>query len=76
MIRNFRRSDAFLSVVGLQDVDAEGQTLPNLFQELDGGLRFRCGWCNEGNSGDLEHSYLTGCNQCDGQLGWIGDRDD
>ena len=33
-----------------------------------------CGWCNEPNTGDMEFSYSTGCNCCDGKVGW--ERDD
>lgn len=29
-----------------------------------------CGWCNEQNTGDMEHSYVTGCNHCEGSPGW------
>lgn len=31
-----------------------------------------CGWCSEGQiaGGDLEHSYHTGCEFCDGFSGW------
>lgn len=32
-----------------------------------------CGWCNELNTGDMEHSYVTGCNHCDGMVGWHKD---
>lgn len=32
-----------------------------------------CGWCNEHNTGDMEMSYLTGCNFCDGHVGWTRD---
>lgn len=32
-----------------------------------------CGWCNEPNTGDMEHSYVTGCNHCDGMVGWYKD---
>jgi hypothetical protein len=32
-----------------------------------------CGWCNEPNTGDMEQSYSTGCNHCDG---WIGHQKD
>lgn len=32
-----------------------------------------CEWCNELNTGDMEHSYLTGCNHCDGMEGWYRD---
>ena len=35
-----------------------------------------CGWCNEHNTGDMEDSYLTGCNFCDGSVGWNADRGD
>lgn len=29
-----------------------------------------CGWCNEPNTGDMEHSYVAGCNHCEGMAGW------
>jgi len=32
-----------------------------------------CGWCNELNTGDMEHSYVAGCNHCDGMAGWRKD---
>lgn len=32
-----------------------------------------CGWCNELNTGDMEHSYITGCNHCEGLGGWHKD---
>lgn len=32
-----------------------------------------CGWCNDGNNGDMEDSNWKGCNHCDGRAGW--DRD-
>lgn len=32
-----------------------------------------CGWCNELNTGDMEHSYFAGCNHCDGMAGWHKD---
>src|SRR5690606_414365 len=35
-----------------------------------------CEWCNEQNTGDMEHSYLTGCNHCEGKMGWDWDKDD
>lgn len=28
-----------------------------------------CEWCNELNTGDMEHSYVGGCNHCDGMAG-------
>lgn len=33
-----------------------------------------CEWCNEANTGNMEASYLIGCNMCDGKSGW--ERDD
>jgi hypothetical protein len=32
-----------------------------------------CGWCNEPNTGDMEDSYVTGCNFCEGYSGWHKD---
>lgn len=32
-----------------------------------------CGWCNEANNGDMEYSYVTGCNHCEGLSGWEKD---
>lgn len=32
-----------------------------------------CGWCNQLNTGDMEHSYSTGCSHCDGRAGWDKD---
>ena len=32
-----------------------------------------CGWCNELNTGDMEDSYVAGCNHCDGMAGWHKD---
>lgn len=32
-----------------------------------------CEWCTEPNTGDTEHSYLTGCNHFDGKAGWEKD---
>ena len=33
----------------------------------------RCEWCNEPNTGDMEHSYFAGCCVCDGKAGWEKD---
>ncbi|MGF6465268.1 hypothetical protein [Paraburkholderia youngii] len=33
----------------------------------------QCEWCNEPNTGDMEHSYSTGCRHCDGKVGWEKD---
>lgn len=32
-----------------------------------------CGWCNEPNTGDMEDSYVMGCNFCEGYAGWHKD---
>ena len=32
-----------------------------------------CGWCNEPNTGDMEMSYHSGCNMCDGHASWTKD---
>jgi len=32
-----------------------------------------CGWCDELNTGDMEDSYVTGCNFCEGYAGWHKD---
>lgn len=33
----------------------------------------QCGWCNEYNTGDMEHSDSFGCSHCDGKVGWEKD---
>lgn len=33
----------------------------------------QCEWCGEMSTGDMEHSYLSGCGQCDGKAGWEKD---
>ena len=33
----------------------------------------QCKWCNELNTGDMEHSYSTGCCQCEGKVSWEKD---
>lgn len=32
-----------------------------------------CGWCNEPTTKEIEDSYLSGCGQCDGRIGWKDD---
>ncbi len=32
-----------------------------------------CDWCDDLNTGDMEHSYVAGCNHCDGMAGWHKD---
>lgn len=33
----------------------------------------QCQWCNEYNTGDMEHSYSFGCCHCNGRVGWEKD---
>lgn len=33
----------------------------------------QCQWCDEYNTGDMEHSYSVGCSFCDGKAGWEKD---
>jgi len=33
----------------------------------------QCDWCNELNTGDMEHSYSVGCSHCGGRVGWEKD---
>lgn len=39
--------------------------------EVFGSLE-RCDWCHELNTGNMEDSYLEGCNQCEGMLRYHG----
>lgn len=32
-----------------------------------------CSWCNEFNTGNMENSYVAGCNHCEGMAGWHKD---
>lgn len=41
------------------------------FDEIDA-----CGWCGDLNTGDMEGSYYSGCNVCEGLSGWHSDKDD
>jgi hypothetical protein len=33
----------------------------------------QCEWCGEMNTGEMEHSYFSGCGICDGKAGWEKD---
>ncbi|WP_373033287.1 hypothetical protein [Sulfurovum sp.] len=33
----------------------------------------RCEWCSDFNTGDMQNSYVSGCNCCDGMAGWRRD---
>ena len=35
-----------------------------------------CGWCSEGNTGNMRGSNWSGCGFCEGQAGHIRDKDD
>ncbi|MFA0811687.1 hypothetical protein [Microbulbifer epialgicus] len=35
-----------------------------------------CEWCNEKNTGDMEMSYFSGCNMCEGSGGWYAGKDE
>lgn len=52
--------------------ESGGFICTNCFLEFD--YIKRCGWCNEPNTGDMDHSTWAGCNHCDGRAGW--ERDD
>jgi len=43
----------------------------NCFDEFES--LSRCSWCNEMNTGDMEDSYVAGCNHCDGMALWHKD---
>ncbi|MEW8646720.1 MAG: hypothetical protein AB2563_11530 [Candidatus Thiodiazotropha endolucinida] len=32
-----------------------------------------CEWCDDQNTGDMENSYVAGCNHCEGMTGWHRD---
>lgn len=34
---------------------------------------YQCGWCSDLNTGDMEYSYISGCDHCDGRAGWEKD---
>ena len=40
--------------------------------DISNGIE-QCQWCNEYNTGDMEHSYSVSCNQCDAKVGWEKD---
>jgi hypothetical protein len=61
--------DGYHTVVRLKD---DTYLCVSCFEKFD-SLNW-CEWCNELNTGDMEDSYLTGCNHCDGKVGW--DEDD
>lgn len=62
---NCGECDGFHTVVRL---DGDYYLCASCFGEFEEVSQ--CGWCNELNTSDMEHSFLTGCNHCDGRLGW------
>ena len=58
----------YQTVVGIEDE----YFCTNCFEQFD--YISQCDWCGELNTGDMEHSHITGCNQCEGLLGH--ERDD
>lgn len=65
---NCSECDGYHTVVRMEDDKFICVSCFEVFDHL--GL---CSWCNEPNTGDMESSYLCGCNFCDGKLGWDND---
>lgn len=65
---NCSNCDGYHTVV---QTDSESWICASCFRLFE-SIRF-CGWCNEPNTGDMEHSYVAGCNHCDGMAGWTRD---
>ncbi|MDD4964083.1 MAG: hypothetical protein PHI11_09220 [Gallionella sp.] len=66
---NCSECDGFHTVIQLDD--QEKYICTSCFGEFN-SLQ-SCGWCNEPNTGDMEFSYISGCNHCEGQAGWEAD---
>ena len=60
---NCNNCDGYHTVVRIND-DDDKYLCTSCFDEFD-SIQC-CGWCNELNTGDMEHSYWAGCNFCDG----------
>ena len=65
---NCSECDSYHTVVRTEN---DGWVCSNCLEVFD-SLE-KCGWCNEPNTGDMEDSYLTGCNVCEGYWGWHKD---
>lgn len=52
-------------------IDEDRYVCAGCFEQID--EVGRCGWCNEINTADMEFSYLSGCNHCQG---WFGEHAD
>lgn len=59
------------SVAGVDDGKWVCLDCHYFFDEMD-----QCEWCGDLNTGDMNHSYLSGCNVCEGLSGWQSDKDD
>lgn len=60
--------DGYHTVVRTEDDNYVCASCFGVFEQVG-----ECGWCNEFNTGDMEDSFYTGCNFCDGRLGWEKD---
>jgi len=63
-IGNCSNCDGFHTVVRIDD---EHYVCTSCFEKFD-SIQW-CGWCNEPNTGDMEYSYIDGCNHCEGKVG-------
>jgi hypothetical protein len=60
--------DGYHTVV---EVDGSDWLCTSCFQEFNS--LSACDWCNDLNTGDMEFSYASGCNHCEGSAGWHKD---
>ena len=65
---NCSNCDGYHTVVRTENDEWICTSCLEVFESLE-----TCEWCNELNTGDMEHSYFGGCNQCDGLAGWHKD---
>jgi hypothetical protein len=56
-------------------VEYEDQYLCVMWLNYTDGLQV-CGWCGEGNTGDMKNSSWEGCTVCDGRAGHLAHKDD
>ncbi len=65
---NCSECDGYHTVVHTENDEWICASCFEVFESLEA-----CGWCNELNTDDMEHSYVAGCNYCDGMVGWHKD---
>lgn len=65
---NCSECDGYHTVVRTENDDWICASCFEIFESLE-----TCGWCNELNTGDMEDSYVMGCNCCEGMAGWHKD---